>query len=46
MSGTNRLITNENAKNNESEKELVKDLENANVEAVKDQAGEYESEKE
>ncbi len=45
MSGTNRLINNENAKNNESEAELTKELMNANEEAAKDEAGEYEKEK-
>lgn len=44
MSGSNRLITNENAKNNESQEELAKDLLNADEEAAKDEGGEFEKE--
>ncbi len=44
MSGINRVINNENAKNGESQEALAKELLNANEEAAKDEGGEYEKE--
>ncbi len=44
MSGARKIVQSENAKNNESQEQLAKDLMNTNEEAAKDEGGEYEKE--